>query len=456
MLFNQSQKMNKKRGSFNSNFGAIAAAAGSAIGLGNIWRFPYVAGENGGAAFIFVYLVIIALIGLPLIMTEFALGRNTHKNVFGTFRMLAPKTKWYLVGMIGIAGSLIILSFYSVIAGWTLAFLEFSIADTFSGVEPQQIALNFKSFVNGGVEPILYMSLFLTITAVIVCLGVEKGIERYNKILMPILCLILIILSVNSFTLSGIGEGIEFLFKPDFSKINGSVVLNALGQAFFSMSIGMGCLMTYGSYLRKEDNIFKTAGYVALSDMAIAILAGIAIFPAVFTYGIEPGSGPDLVFITLPNIFAQMTGGYVFSIMFFVLLAVAALTSSVSLMEVVVAFLCEEFKLKRVVTVAIVAAMAIGIGTLCALSQMDGSNINVGGKNIFDLLDNLTSSYMLTISGFLIVVYAGWFMPKEKLQGEITLNSGSIAKYYSVFLFLIRYIAPIAIILVFLSKIGVI
>lgn len=448
--------MSKKRGSFNSNFGAIAAAAGSAIGLGNIWRFPYVAGENGGAAFIFIYLLIIVLIGLPLVMTEFALGRSTHKNVFGTFRTLAPKTKWYLVGFIGIIGSLIILSFYSVIAGWTLAFLEFSIADSFSGVAPQQIAENFKSFINSGIEPILYMSLFLVVTATIVCLGVEKGIERYNKILMPILCLILIILSINSFTLSGIQDGMAFLFKPDFSKIDGSVVLNALGQAFFSMSIGMGCLMTYGSYLRREDNIFRTAGYVALSDLAIAILAGIAIFPAVFTYGIEPGSGPDLVFITLPNIFAQMTGGYIFSIMFFVLLAVAALTSSVSLMEVVVAYICEEFKVKRIITVTIVTLVAIGIGTLCALSQMESSQISIGGKNIFDLLDNFTSSYMLTISGFLIVLYAGWFLSKEKLRSEISINSNFISKYYNIFLFLIRYIAPIAIILVFLSKIGVI
>lgn len=448
--------MSKKRGSFNSNFGAIAAAAGSAIGLGNIWRFPYVAGENGGAAFIFIYLLIIVLIGLPLVMTEFALGRSTHKNVFGTFRTLAPKTKWYLVGFIGIIGSLIILSFYSVIAGWTLAFLEFSIADSFSGVAPQQIAENFKSFINSGIEPILYMSLFLVVTATIVCLGVEKGIERYNKILMPILCLILIILSINSFTLSGIQDGMAFLFKPDFSKIDGSVVLNALGQAFFSMSIGMGCLMTYGSYLRREDNIFRTAGYVALSDLAIAILAGIAIFPAVFTYGIEPGSGPDLVFITLPNIFAQMTGGYIFSIMFFVLLAVAALTSSVSLMEVVVAYICEEFKVKRIITVTIVTLVAIGIGTLCALSQMESSQISIGGKNIFDLLDNFTSSYMLTISGFLIVLYAGWFLSKEKLRSEISINSSFISKYYNIFLFLIRYIAPIAIILVFLSKIGVI
>ncbi|MEG1649357.1 MAG: sodium-dependent transporter [Rikenellaceae bacterium] len=448
--------MTKKRGSFNSNFGAIAAAAGSAIGLGNIWRFPYVVGENGGAAFIIVYILIIALIGLPLIMTEFALGRSTHKNVFGTFRLLAPKTKWYLVGIIGIVGSLIILSFYSVIAGWTLAFLEFSITDSFSGVDPAQIALNFKSFVNGGVEPVLYMVLFIILTAIIVCLGVEKGIERYNKILMPILCLILIILSINSFTLSGLNEGLSFLFKPDFSKIDGSVVLSALGQAFFSMSIGMGCLMTYGSYLRKEDNIFRTAGYVAISDMTIAILAGIAIFPAVFTYGIEPGSGPDLVFITLPNIFAQMTGGYIFSIMFFILLAVAAITSSVSLMEVVVAYLCEEFKMKRITTVLIATLLAIAIGTLCAVSQMETSTIKIAGQNIFNLLDNFTSSYMLTISGFLIVLYAGWFMSKTKLREEIIANSSFVAKNYGTFLFLIRFIAPTAIIFVFLSKVGAI
>ena len=445
--------MTNKRGAFKSNFGAVAAMAGSAIGLGNIWRFPYVVGENGGAAFIIIYLLIILLIGLPLMMTEFSLGRNTNKNIFGAFRELAPNTKWFLTGIIGIVGSLIILSFYSVIAGWTLAFLRFSVLNSFAGNDAEQLATNFSTFVNSGIEPLIALVLFLISTATIVTLGVEKGIEKSNKILMPILFIILIILSLNSFTLEGVEKGLDFLFTPDFSKITGTTILNALGQVFFSMSIGMGCLMTYGSYLRKEDSILKTAAYVAISDVLIAILAGIAIFPAVFTYGIEPASGPNLVFITLPNVFAQMPGGYIFSIMFFVLLFLAALTSAVSLMEVVVAYLVEERKMKRVVAVIITTIAATILGSICAISQIEGSSLHIGGSNVFDALDNFTSSYMLTISGFLIVVYAGWFMPSEKFKTEVIKNSSTALRVYHIFRFIIRYIAPIAIILVFLSKI---
>ncbi len=445
--------MKDKRGSFKSNFGAVAAMAGSAIGLGNIWRFPYIVGENGGAAFIIIYLAIILLIGLPLMMTEFSLGRNTNRNIFGAFKQLSPKGKWFLTGIIGIVGSLIILSFYSVIAGWTLAFLRYSVLNSFAGNSAEQLSTSFSSFINNGTEPIIALVIFLISTAAIVALGVEKGIEKSNKVLMPILFIILIVLSINSFTLDGIEQGLNFLLTPDFSKITGGTVLNALGQVFFSMSIGMGCLMTYGSYLRKEDSILKTAGYVAISDVAIALLAGIAIFPAVFTYGIEPTSGPNLIFITLPNVFAQMPGGYIFSIMFFVLLFLAALTSAVSLMEVVVAYLVEEHKLKRTMAVVVTTLVAITLGIICALSQVEGSSLLINGSNIFDFLDNFTASYMLTISGFLIVVYAGWFMPDEKFKNEVIKNSSAALRVYKIFRFIIRFIAPIAIILVFLSKI---
>ncbi|MFI3321637.1 MAG: sodium-dependent transporter [Rikenellaceae bacterium] len=444
------------RGSFNSNFGAIAAAAGSAIGLGNIWRFPYVAGENGGAAFIITYLAIVLIIGVPLLMTEFSLGRMTRKNIFGTFRQLAPKTPWYMVGVIGIIASVVILSFYSVVAGWTISFLKLSLTNSFAGLSAAELSENFSSFLNSGAEPLIYLVLFVILTAIIVILGVEKGIERYNKVLMPVLFLILIILSVNSFTLDGIKEGMEFLFKPDFSKINPNVVLSALGQAFFSMSIGMGCILTYGSYMRKEDSILKTAGLVAICDVAIAILAGIAIFPAVFTFGIEPGEGPALVFITLPNIFSKMVGGYIFAVLFFVLLSVAALTSSVSLMEVTVAYLSEELKIKRTYAVILTTIVIIALGIICSLSQVSGTSLMIAGQTVLDFFDNFSSSYMLTISGFLIVIYAGWFMPKETLRAEVVANSKIAENFYSIFLFLLRIIAPIAIILVFLFKTNII
>lgn len=447
--------MANHRGSFNSNFGAVAALAGSAIGLGNIWRFPYIAGENGGAAFIFIYFLIILIIGLPLMMTEFSLGRTTGKNIFGAFRDLAPKTKWPLLGILGIICSMIILSFYSVIAGWTLSFLRFSIADSFSGLSAEHLTENFTAHINSP-EPLVAVSIFLVAVALIVMLGVEKGIERSNKIFMPVLFLILIVLSINSFTLSGIKEGLSFIFKPDFSKITSTTVLSALGQAFFSMSIGMGCLMTYGSYLRREDSVLKTAAMVAVSDVLIAMLAGIAIFPAVFTYGIEPGSGANLVFITLPNVFAQMTGGYIFGVLFFVLLFLAALTSAVSLMEVVVAYLIEELKLKRLYAVIITAVTALVVGSLCAISQVEGSSLVIGGRNIFDFLDNLSSSYLLTISGFFIVVYAGWFMSYDRLKGEIVSNSSLSLRLFPIFMFIIRYIAPVAIMLIFLGKLEII
>ncbi|MFI3315384.1 MAG: sodium-dependent transporter [Rikenellaceae bacterium] len=446
----------KERGEFKSSFGSIAAIAGSAIGLGNIWRFPYVAGENGGAAFIIIYLIIVILVGIPLVMTEFGLGRNTNKNVFGAFKTLEPKKKWYYIGYLGIISSLIIISFYSVIAGWTLSFLELSITNSFVDSTTSQLEANFNDFVNSGTLPILYTGLFIIATSIIVALGVEKGIERFNKILMPVLVLILIILSINSFTLSGINDAIEFLFKADFSKVTPNIILEALGQAFFSMSIGMGCLITYGSYLRKKDNLFKTATLVAISDIGIAILAGIAIFPAVFTYGIEPASGPNLVFITLPNIFSQMSGGYFFSVLFFLLLTVAALTSSVSLMEVFVLYLNEEFKISRVKSVLMCAVIIFVIGSACALSQIDGSQIRIFDNNLFDALDTFSSSYMLTITGFLIVIYAGWIAQRKNFEKEVTINSAIARRYFRVYYFLIRYIAPTAIILIFLTKIGLI
>lgn len=443
----------KKRGSFSGKFGTIAAATGSAIGLGNIWRFPYVVGENGGAAFILVYLLIIFLVGLPILMSEFCIGRATQKNVFGAFHMLAPKKKWYLIGVLGIVSSFVIMSFYSVVAGWTMAFLQGSITNSFSGMDSAAIGQHFDNFVANGWEPILWLIAFIGLASVIVAFGVEKGIERYNKILMPMLFVIIIILCANSFTLSGFNEGMQFLFHPDFSKISPTVVLNALGQAFFSLSLGMGTMVTYGSYMQKSDNLLSTSSSVAVADFVIAMLAGIAIFPAVFSFGIAPGSGPDLVFKTLPNIFQQMTGGYYLSILFFMLLVVAALTSIVSIMEVVVAYFTEELKISRIKSVILISVGSVVCSVFCAMSLMPESQLSVGGVNLFNLFDNGSSAYLLPIGGFFLVVYTGWFMDKKILRDELSSQNAYKTIYFPIFNIVVKYIAPVAIAAVFLSKI---
>ena len=336
-----------KRGSFASRFGTIAAVGGSVIGLGNIWRFPYVAGENGGAAFILIYLTISFLISIPIMLSEFCLGRSTKRNSMRAFSKLAPGTKWKWVGYMGILCAFIILSFYCVIAGWSLEFLKESMLNRFHDRTPEQVAAAFNGFVASGWRPIAWTLVFIAASAFIVYSGIEKGIERYNKILMPMLFLLLLGMALNALTLDGARQGIDFLLKPDFSKITGATVLEALGQSFFSMSLGMGCMITYGSYLRKNENMFRIGAMVSLSDITVAVLSGLAIFPAVFSFGISPTSGPELVFLTLPNVFAQMSGGYVISVVFFVLLFLAAITSSVSLLEVIIAYLSEEMRITR-------------------------------------------------------------------------------------------------------------
>ena len=336
-----------KRDSFSSKFGVIAAAAGSAVGLGNIWRFPYIAGENGGGAFILVYLLFIMAIGIPVMLSEFTIGRSAQRNVFGSFKKLAPNTYWYLIGLLGVIAAFIILAFYSTVASWTLEYTYKSVINSFSGRTPDQLTSMFEGFKASTFRPILWQLLFMSLTAWIVIAGVKRGIEKYAKILMPILLLLIIIMDVRAVTLTGAKEGVEFLFRPDFSKLDTNSVLEALGQAFFSLSIGMGTLVTYGSYINKRENLANTAISVSAADTIIAILAGLAIFPAVFAFGIEPNAGPDLIFRTLPNIFMQLPGGYFFSLLFFILLVVAALTSSISVLEVVVAYFTEELGMLR-------------------------------------------------------------------------------------------------------------
>jgi NSS family neurotransmitter:Na+ symporter len=442
------------RDSFTSNIGVIAAAAGSAIGLGNIWRFPYVAGENGGGAFLFIYLGFVLLIGLPVMLSEFTIGRNTQRNAVGSFLGLAPGKPWFLIGAMGVICAFMILAFYAAVAGWTLEYLYQAVTNSFSGKSPEQLSQEFSDFRDSSFWPILWFLIFMVLTAGIVMAGVKNGIEKYTKILMPVLLLIIIILIIRSVTLPGAGEGLSFLFRPDFSKIKPTTILEALGQAFFSLSIGMGTLITYGSYIQKKDHLGSTALNVSMADTLIAVLAGMAIFPAVFAFGIDPAAEEGLVFITLPNIFQQMAGGYIFALLFFILLSVAALTSTISVLEVVVAFMAEELRMKRRLATLLSAGAISILGILAAGSWGWFSGITIAGKNIFGVLNWTTANLLLPVGGFFIVIFVGWFMGKNRVKEEIS-NRGSIkARFLGIFIFIVRYIAPVAIALVFLNGVG--
>ena len=443
------------RGSFGSRFGVIAAVSGSVIGLGNIWRFPYVAGENGGAAFILIYIACSFLISIPLMLSEFSLGRSSKRNTKRAFQKLAPGTRWNYVGYMGIFCAFILLSFYCVIAGWALEFIKESVLNEFAGKSAAQISENFNGFIASGWRPGVWMGVFLLSTAFIVWSGIEKGIERYTKIFMPVFIVLLAALAINSLTLPGAREGIGFLLRPDFSKITGATILKAMGQSFFSMSLGLGCMITYGSYIRKGENLPKVASMVALSDMSVAILSGIAIFPAVFSFGISPTSGPELVFLTLPNIFAQMPGGYWIAIVFFVLLFLAAITSSISMFEVIAAYLTEELRMSRPKAVVGVLVTILVTGSLCALSQRPGSSLHIGSMNLFDLCDYLSSNVLMPLGGLLIVIFTGWVFSPEKLRNELTNNLTVNLWCYPAIRLLIRFVVPVVITLLFLTQIGI-
>lgn len=445
---------NTPRDSFSSRLGVIAAAAGSAIGLGNIWRFPYVAGENGGGAFLLIYIGFIILIGVPVMLSEFVIGRSTQRNPVGAFKKLAPKTLWPLTGFLSIIAAFFILAFYTTVSGWTLEYLYLAISDSFKAKTAESLAIGFDSFRTSGLRPLIWQNIFMFFTAFIVYRGIRNGIEKYTKILMPLLLVIIIILGIRSITLPGAGEGLLFLFKPDFSKITGTVILEALGQSFFSLSIGMGTLITYGSYIGKKEKLGNTALSVSAADTLIAILAGIAIFPAVFAFGIAPEAGAGLVFITLPLIFEQMTGGYFFALIFFLLLSIAALTSTISVLEVVTAYLAEELNLGRKKATLLAASSIAVLGVACTMSQGPWSAISVGNKNLFDLLEMISANIMLPLGGLLIVIFVGWYLSKEKVFDELS-NEGKLkAGFRYLYLFIVKFLAPVAIAFVFLHGLG--
>lgn len=440
---------------FTSNVGAILAAAGGAVGLGNIWRFPYMLGQNGGGAFLLVYVFFVLTIGVPLMMTEFIIGRRSQKNVVGAYKSLSPNHKgWIVLGFFGIVCAFLIYAFYSVVAGWTLNYIVLSCSGQLAGKEPEAITLLFQSFTESSFWPLFYQLLFLTLTGVVITMGVQKGIEKVSKILMPVLFFLLILMCVRSLTLGeGAKEGLNFLFKPDFSKLDGSSILAALGQSFFSLSIGMGAMVTYGSYIRKEDKLFNTSLWIAGCDSMVAILSGIVIFPAVFAFGMDPASGPELVYIVLPNVFNNMPAGGLFAVVFFVLLGIAALTSTISLLEILVAFAVEELHWKRSTASILCTAIVFLIGALCTLSFGPLKDATLFGKTIFDLFDLITASYLMPIGALLMTIFLGWFYPKVEVRDELS-NGGVIkARAFELYYFVLRYLAPIALLFIIVSGI---
>lgn len=444
----------KERGNWSSQFGFIAAAAGSAVGLGNIWRFPYLTGQYGGAAFVLVYLAIIILIGIPLMNSELLLGRKAQKNAVGTFKTLAPGSPWFIVGVMGVLAGFIILSYYSVIAGWAVAFIFKSGAYMAAGADYANI---FVSSITNPVAPLIWHAVFMLMCIGIVVAGIEKGIEKYSKILMPALLVTLLILVVRSLTLPGAGAGLSFYLKPEFSKLSAEGILAALGQAFFSLSLGMGCMITYGSYLKKDQDIPSNSYWIAGLDTGIALLAGLAIFPAVFAFGLEPGAGPGLTFITLPAVFASMGAiGHFFGILFFFLLTIAALTSAISLLEVVCSYFIDEVKWNRKKAVWVMGIIIFLLGVPSSLGQGVWSGVKIiGGRDILDSLDFIASNVLLPLGGFLLCIFIGWFWGTNKAVEEGNVGAKGALTLGSGYRFLIKYVAPIAIFIVFLKSIGV-
>lgn len=448
----------ESRGNFGSRIGVILATAGSAIGLGNIWRFPFTTGQNGGAAFILVYFVCVLLLGIPGMVSEFIVGRRAQTNAARAYGSLGRK-EWRFVGYLGILTSTIILGFYAVVAGWCLQYLFAAIAGQLTG-DAAYVMNYFKTFSSDPVKPCLWAVAFVLITHLVVAMGVNKGIERVSKLLMPLLLLILVILVIASCMLPGSVAGVEFLLKPDFSKVTGDVFLDALGQAFFSLSLGTACLCTYASYFKPDTNLLKSSVQIALLDSGIAILAGLMIFPAAFSVGIQPDSGPSLIFITLPNVFNQAFAafpgnGYVISCLFYALLVFAALTSTISMHEIGTAFFHEELRLPRNHATWILTVVCSVIAVLCSLSVGANKNIALFGMPLLDFCDFLTAKLMLPMGAFLTSIILGWLVNRQMVKDEFT-NNGSIQEsFFTVYMFAIRYIVPFCIVMVFLHQFGI-
>ena len=440
------------RENFGSRFGALVAMAGSAVGLGNLWRFPYLVGENGGAAFIIVYILLSFLICLPIFVSEFVIGRRSQENAYAAFRDLSGGSEWRWIGLFTVIVPLIVLSYYSVIGGWSVEYLFKSLTFSFSDASRSTMNTMFTDFVSSTWAPLATHTVFLFFTTLIVMVGIKDGIEKFSKVMMPLLFIIVVGIAIYSLMLPGASAGVDYLFRPDFSKIDANACASALGQAFFSLSLGFGTIMTYASYVSKKENILTQSIATAVSDLMFALIAGVAIMPAVFAFGIDPQAGPGLVFETLPYIFGQMPAGGFIAVLFFMALLVAALTSSISMLEVAVAYLVEEKKFSRVWACITLFVICWVVGALCSLSFGPLSDIRINGGNLFDFFDSLSSNVLMTLGSLFTVLFVGWRLKKTDIYDEFT-NGGTLstnAKVFGVLWFLIRYICPLAIISIFL------
>lgn len=449
-----------KRSDFGSKLGIVLATAGSAVGLGNIWRFPTMTGENGGAAFIFIYVVFVFLLGIPGMLSEFVIGRRAHTNAPRAYRLLGGKTPFAGIGYVGVLGGMVIFGFYSVIAGWCMHYLYASITSQLNG-SPEQIVNYFQTFSSSTYEPLLWTALFMLMTHLVVWGGVNKGIERCAKTLMPLLFIVLIVIVIASLCVPDAYKGIEFLFKPDFSKITPSTILAALGQAFFTLSLGVACLATYASYFGKEVNMTRSAVQIALVDTLIAILAGLMIFPAAFSVGVEPDAGPSLIFITLPNVFqsafSSVPGAsYVISVMFYALLVLAALTSTISMHEIGTAFFTEELKISRGIAATIVSVCCFGVAILSSLSFGVLQDVKIMDMAFLDFFDFITGQMIMPICALLTCLLVGWYIPRTAVYEELTNNGTVSTRIFGLIFFAIRFICPIGITIIFLNLFGII
>ncbi len=450
--------MSEERVNFGSKIGMILATAGGAVGLGNVWRFPYMTGENGGAAFIFIYLLCVILLGVPCMVSEFIIGRHGAANTYRAYSKMSGGHAWKYVGLLGVLTGFLITGYYAVVSGWCVQYIYASAVGQLHG-DPTYIQQYFQTFSSDALRPVFWLAVIILLTHFIIIHGVRGGIERASKLMMPTLFILLLVIVVASCLLPGGYKGIEFLFKPDFGKLDQDVFLGALGQSFYSLSIAMGCISTYASYYSRQTNLFNSAVQVALVDTMVAILAGLMIFPAAFSVGVNPDSGPSLIFITLPNVFNQAFAGmpilgWIVSLMFYALLSLAALTSLISLHEVSTAFFVEELHISRKKGAWIVTLSTMVIGAVCSLSLGAGRGLVFGGKSLFDWFDFITGQIFLPVGGFLTCIFLGWIVPRKIVKDEFT-NWGTLrGRFFGVYLFLMRFICPLAILAIFLHQLG--
>ena len=444
-----------QRENFSGRFGVLVAMAGSAIGLGNLWRFPYMVGTNGGAAFIFVYILFVFLLSLPILFSEFIVGRRSQTNAFGAIRILAPGSHWKWVGVLSIVTPMIIVSYYSVIGGWSIEYFFKSCTFGFTEyVTNEELDNMFNAFISSRWAPLFGHTAFLALTAFVVMGGVKSGIERFGKVRMPILFVVVVLIAVRAMTLPGAVDGIRYLLKPDFSKIDAGVCAAALGQSFYSLSLGCGTMITYASYVKKTENIVSSGVSIAVFDLLFALIACCAIMPAVFAFGLSPQEGPSLVFKTLPFIFSKMPFGGIVAILFFFSLLIAALTSSISMFEVGVAYFVEEKGLSRRLSCGVVFLITWTVGVFCSLSFGPLSSVKIFGNSIFDFFDKLSANFLMTIGSFLVVMFVGWKMKKADVMDEFTNGGllGGNASLFKPFWFIIRWVAPVVIIVIFFTN----